>query len=149
MIEIQDDIWNYSNMGHIVVTTNGYVNAKGECTMGRGIALQAGQRFPQLPRHLGQRIEEDGNHLFEFKYGDVHLLTFPVKVMWSEPAKQWLIQRSCQELMNWLGSRDALVFIPRAGCDNGKLNWEAQVRPIFEQEFGGDQRILVVDKCCS
>jgi hypothetical protein len=146
MTEIQGDLWDHIHAGYIVITTNGYVNSKGKCTMGRGNALQAAQRYPELPKLLGTRIEEDGNHLFEFVLGDVKILTFPVKVMWWEPAKQWLIQRSCKELLMFIGNRDVNVFIPRAGCMNGQLDWLRQVRPIYEQEFGGDERIVVVDR---
>ena len=145
MQEIRDDIWSYGKIGHIVVTTNGHVNSRGQCVMGRGIALQAAKRFPHLPGILAARIQATGNHLYHFPLTQ-SILTFPVKEVWWEPAKQYLIQRSCQELLNWLGDRQEQVFIPHAGCANGGLDWLTQVKPIFEQEFGDDDRIVVVDR---
>ena len=142
MKEITGDIWDYRKQGYVVVTTNGFVKANGDCVMGRGIALQARNRFKGLAKALGTKINEGGNRVHVFE--SYKIITFPVKEVWWEPAKQWLIQRSCQQLLNCLNDRTDKAFIPHAGCQNGKLDWETQVKPIFEQEFGNDDRIIVV-----
>jgi len=57
MIETTGDLWEAHDLGHwVAITTNGIVNAKGQCVMGRGVARQAAQRFTWLPTHLGDRI---------------------------------------------------------------------------------------------
>lgn len=150
MQTVVGDIWEEQKKrpgSWIAITTNGSINRNGECVMGRGVALQARQRFSTLPLLLGQTIEEKGNRVHQFV--QFRVLTFPVKVRWFEPAKQWLIQRSCQDLMNWLNQRtenNLSVLIPHAGCKNGQLDWKTHVKPIFELEFGNDPRIIVVDK---
>lgn len=58
---IKTDIWAYWGVADaLCITTNGCV-VKGECVMGRGIALQAKQRFPGIALHLGRCIQAEGN----------------------------------------------------------------------------------------
>ncbi len=131
MIETIGDIWNHHGSGKwIVITTNGYVTRVGNCVMGRGTALQASKRFPNLPKELGDKIAVNGNHSYTFaKY---RIITFPVKRNWYEAAAPHLIQRSVDEL---IANADALhlteVYMPRPGCGNGGLRWDA-VRPLLE-----------------
>jgi len=64
MKEITGDIWDFYEKGFwIVITTNGNVKDNGEAVMGKGIALQARQRYPLLPSMLGKGILEIGNCL--------------------------------------------------------------------------------------
>lgn len=75
MLEAYGDIWdNIDAYDAVVITTNGFVKNNGEAVMGRGIALAAKERFPQLPFKLGQRILQHGNLSYAFsinsKYGN-------------------------------------------------------------------------------
>lgn len=48
--------------------------------MGKGIALQASERFPGLSQHLGHLLEEYGNRVFRIGLkNDKTLITFPTK----------------------------------------------------------------------
>lgn len=143
MKELTGNIWDYSLKGVICITTNGDVNKHGKCVMGRGLALQAAKRMPDLPTILGERISSEGNHVHEIEYGVLTLFSFPVKVHWNEKAKLWLIQRSCQELLMKQNGRN--IYITRAGCSNGLLSWEHEVKSIFEQEFNGNDAIFVIN----
>jgi hypothetical protein len=60
MIEKTGDIWE-SSEDYICITTNGYINVKGECVMGKGIALQCKERFPEFPKILGNHILKNNN----------------------------------------------------------------------------------------
>ena len=40
----------------IVITTNGFTKSNGEAVMGRGIAEQFKNAYPELPRVLGSKI---------------------------------------------------------------------------------------------
>jgi hypothetical protein len=134
----------YFNSSWIVIPTNGFVKKNGECVMGKGIALQAKEKFPDLPKELGDRIKEFGNRVFTFwKY---HIITFPVKHNWWERADLGLIEDSTKELQEIfkynLSGIKTPVYLPRVGCGNGKLDW-TKVKPILEKYL--DDRFIVTD----
>lgn len=135
MEEHMDDIWSAWKLGfYIIIPTNGFVKKNGEAVMGRGLAWQASQKFPTLPKELGDRIKSCGNMVFVFmKY---RIITFPVKHNWMEDADPELIKLSAIYLQdifkdNLMGLPTP-VFVPKVGCGNGKLNW-TNVKPILDK----------------
>lgn len=82
--EVHGDIWDYHSKGRwIVITTNGTVKNNGEAVMGRGVALQAKQRFPQLPKKVGSWMSYfggQGNQAGIFQ--EEKIVSFPVKHDW-------------------------------------------------------------------
>src|SRR5271163_955499 len=138
MIESSFDIWVYHNQpGNIVcITTNGFVKTNGQAVMGRGCALEAKQRFPDLPLRFGIYLKRQGNTAgYVFPSGhayDDKLLVFPVKHNWWETADLGLIAKSrtflCGEAIH---NPDIIYHLPRPGCGNGKLDWET-VEPYLE-----------------
>jgi hypothetical protein len=59
---IKADIWAYWGVADaLCITTNGSLKAGGELVMGRGIALDAAQRFPGMALHLGRQVRQNGN----------------------------------------------------------------------------------------
>jgi len=130
MIEIIDNIWKYYEQGHwICITTNGFVKNNGECVMGRGIALQCKQKFPEFPKILGNFISENGNIVgVHQKY---RIISFPVKHNWWEKGNLGLIEKSAYEL-SLIGSYIDNIFLTKPGCHNGKLDWK-NVKPILEK----------------
>ena len=126
----------------VVITTNGIVRKDGACVMGRGVALQAAQRFPDLPFVLGAAIEVDGNHVHAFR--DFRVFSFPVKQHWIEPADPDLIQQSARQLWYafWKMHLDK-VYLVRPGCGNGQLKWE-DVKPLIAPIL--DDRFIVVER---
>lgn len=124
MKEITGDLWDYVNDGYIVVTTNGAVNSRGECVMGRGTAIQAKNRYPGIAKRIGTMVRTHGNHVYIFDMDGFCLITFPVKHHWSEPADIKLIGRSLSELNILVNRTHATkIFLPRPGCGNGGLSW--------------------------
>jgi len=147
MKEIIGDLWDYKDKGYIVITTNGIVNAQDECVMGRGTALQAKTRFKGLAKRIGDNIRLHGNHVDLFLTAEgVKIITFPVKHHWAEKADISLIKRSIKELVdlvvNECGEK-SLIFMPRPGCGNGGLNWEA-IKPILQRYL--NKRFIVVER---
>ena len=64
----------------VVITTNGFVKANGECVMGKGCAKQVANMLPQVPKILGTLLKLHGNHVFHItSNNDTALLSFPVK----------------------------------------------------------------------
>ena len=98
--------------------------------MGRGIALQAKNKFPGIEYQIGTLIRELGNHVHLIGAG--RQCTFPVKHNWWEKANLILIRRSAVELAIIAYEHKKLVFsIPHPGCHNGGRTWE-EVRPLLE-----------------
>jgi hypothetical protein len=139
VLEDRVNLWSAS-ADAIVITTNGFVKRNGEAVMGRGCALEAAKKWPNLPKLLGEAILMNGNHVYGFRLGTVYLLlTFPVKHAWYEKADIVLIVRSAYELVEYV---DAWAFqkivMPRPGCGNGGLNWNVvrdAIEPIFDDRF--------------
>lgn len=148
MREITGDLWEAHGLGHwIAITTNGIVNAKGSLVMGRGVALQASQRFDWLPTHLGDRVRDAGNHVHCFS--PIRLFSFPVKHHWRDQADPALIARSAKELVDFVTDLGGLkrapesVYLVRPGCGNGRLTW-GDVKPLIAPIL--DDRFIVVNK---
>ncbi len=151
MKEITGDIWDYHGKGYwIVITTNGTLNTKGEAVMGKGIALQAKQRYPELPSELGKQIKgcslpygeyTQGNNLKVFYL--YKITTFPTKHNWWEKADLVLIEESCRQLQSACHGNQDTKYLVRPGCGVGQLNWK-DVKPILEKYL--DDRFIVVDR---
>lgn len=147
MIEVIGDLWTYPCPTK-VITTNGDVNKAGLAVMGRGVALQAAEKWPHIRKYLAQRLTE-GNVVhslgsFDVWGGSIHLISFPVKHHWHEKADLGLIQQSAVQLVKWMDIAPSLnreVVMPRPGCGNGGLSW-AEVKPVIDWL---DDRFLIID----
>lgn len=145
--EIKGDLFNPSTYrlypDAIVITTNGHIKKDGQAVMGRGCALEAKNRWPDISVLLGKRIRDGGNHVhfllrIDVPLLEIDILSFPVKYCWYEDANLDLIRRSCKELLSKaLASKYKNVILPRPGCGNGKLSWDI-VKPILEEELGDE-----------
>jgi hypothetical protein len=143
MTEQNGNLWNFhNNKQAVVVTTNGIINRNNEAVMGMGIALQAKQKFPDLPIELGLLIKAFGNKVFYFyKY---NLFSFPVKHNWKEKAKIELIIQSCRELKQLVDdNKIEQVYLVRPGCGAGKLDWESEVKPFIKDIL--DNRFTIIN----
>jgi hypothetical protein len=137
--EVVGNLWDHLGAMPVCITTGGLVSAKGECTMPRGCARQARERFPEVARQLGALILARGNHVHELAYG---LVSFPVENSPFELPGIGLIERSCSELRALVELRGwPQVLVPRPGCGGGGLQWP-EIRPILERYF--DDRFLVI-----
>ncbi len=126
MIEVFGNLWTYPADVRII-TTNGMVNSKGECVMGRGCAAEAKHRYPNLPKELAVKLKATGNHPYAFDEYDI--ITFPVKHKWFEWADLPLIKTSALQLAKMLDPNKIYV-LPRPGCGNGKRSWN-EVRGLL------------------
>lgn len=139
MIEETGDLWEAHGLGHwVAITTNGVVRKDGGCVMGRGVALEAARRFPDLPFDLGAYLRAKGNHVGLF--GDYRVASFPVKHHWREQADLDLIVESARELAVCVTLEVIRppVFMVRPGCGNGRLTWadvKPRIAPILDDGF--------------
>ena len=120
--------------------------------MGRGCALEASNKGPDLSMLLGDAIRHNGNvTIYLYAAGDdagngsviaEALISVPVKKNWWEKADLGLLFRSVvalTEIVDLQGFRR--VVLPRPGCGNGGLDWEL-VRPVISAVL--DDRFTVV-----
>lgn len=146
MKEIIDDLFAQRGPKSVlVIPANGQVKYGTQtAVMGAGVAKQAAEIWPELPKLLGRAIMMNGNHVFHFMVSHKeHVITFPTKEHWAQSSRLSLIEKSTRELINLaaLLPRDSVVYLPRVGCGLGKLNWE-EVKSILEKYL--DDRFIVV-----
>lgn len=141
MKEIYDDIWKYHNQeSYICITINGFVKANGQAVMGKGIAYQCKQRYPEFSKLLGNAIIKNGNIVNLFN--NYHIITIPVKHNWWEKGNLQLIEKSIKQLSEIRNNNNVKIYLTRPGCHNGKLNWK-DVKPILEKYL--DDNFIVCD----
>lgn len=129
---IEADIWKYHELDNwVVITTNGELNKKGENIMGKGLALQAKEKFPLLPKMIGDLIKKYGN--IPFKFPMWKIITFPTKNTWREEADLLLIEQSCIHLKE-ITDIHFPIFMPPVGCGCGMRSW-TEVKPILDRHL--------------
>ena len=146
MQEIYGDIWEQHKLKRwVVITTNGTVRKDGACVMGRGVAKQAADKFPNLPFKLGEALKVGGNNVHIFDY--LKIITLPVKYGWREPADLALIERSLKQLVAWADvppRKHGKFYMVRPGCANGRRDWETEVKPLCVKYL--DDRFVIVER---
>ncbi len=110
--------------------------------MGKGLALQFKQRFPENFRQYQQACQSG-----EAKAGQMlivptgrlinprYIINFPTKRHWKNPSRLEDIQTGLQALIaevKRLGVRS--IAVPPLGCGNGGLDW-TRVAPLIESAF--------------
>ncbi len=140
MKQVQGDLWDYHQYGPVCITTNGIIKKDNTLVMGAGIALQAKQRFPEIPHKLAMAVSEHGNHAFYLPAEN--LFSFPTKNDWRDKSDINLIAESALQLVG-LTSRLGFtqVYLPKPGCANGQLSWP-KVRTVIGAVL--DDRFTVV-----
>ena len=153
MIEEIGDLWDKHAEGYwIGITINGFIKSNNRLVMGRGIAKEALDRYPDIDLILADIIKRRGLGVVNL-YPE-RLWFFPVKHNWWEQADIKLIEASARELrqikdyINELQKKAEAssrytdrVYLPRLGCGNGRLKWE-DVKPVLEPYF--DDRFIIM-----
>lgn len=152
MIELSyaGDIFNLPGKYEAVcVTTNGAVKRNGELAMGKGIALSAAQKYPELPKIFGQMVSQYGNHAYMLpatnKNGlPIHIISFPTKRHFKYNSEMSLILQSAKEIVKMADMYDfKKIYMVRPGCGCGKLDWHSQVKNPLSHIL--DDRFIVVN----
>lgn len=149
MIEIQANMWAMIpeyDPDAVCVTTCQVTNSRGHLVMGAGIAKQAKERHPELPRFWGKAIsEEEDDIIVTSGLASYALVAFHTKMHWRDPSILSLIRKSATSLRNVADqNRWQCVFLPRPGCSNGKLLW-SEVKPILE-DVGLNDRFIIFNR---
>lgn len=137
MLEKQGDLFE-SGCDLLCVTTNGIVKPNNELVMGKSIALQFKEKWPELPRMFGACVKRYGNLpaialTRDFKQ---KVASIPTKNHYKDDSDPALIVRSITKLVslidayedkNWIKT----IALTRPGCGNGGLQWE-HVKKMIE-----------------
>ena len=131
------DMWTaFATADLFLITTNSTIRKDGALVMGRGIALQARDRFSGLAASLGQHILNTcgpSGLLVGPRWPEAKLGAFQVKVHYSQPASLELVRHSTAMLCAWCAAHpDAQVVLNYPGIGNGRLRRET-VLPIIAQ----------------
>lgn len=137
MILHEGNMWSaWDKTDHFLITTNGCITYDGRLVMGRGIALEAKNRWPELPYKLAVAIRREGNldladrmWLYYVILGK-KLGIFQVKRNWQDKASTGIIYTSTCELDAIARELpDESFHLNYPGIGNGKLSID-QVQPI-------------------
>jgi hypothetical protein len=143
--EVFGDLWTIEADARCI-TTNAMTNSMGSAIMGKGIALAANNRYPDIAYKLGLALKMHGPQVEVVRIDETgaYLVVFPTKIDWKDPSPLWLIERSAKELIQLADDlKLEKVVCPRPGAKNGKRNYEKEVRPILEDLW--DDRFTVID----
>jgi len=151
MIEISGNLFNppLEKVDAICITTNGVVKKNGELVMGAGVAKQAANKVPALPKIWGNYVAVQGNHVYWyttrkfFPIIPITFVSFPTKQDWRDKSDISLIKQSCLELVKLSDNMQwKKVLLTRPGCGLGGLNWEKEVKPVISELL--DDRIHII-----
>lgn len=120
MQTLTGDLWDGPPEAWRVVTVNLTRRHDGSAVMGRGVAKQAADLYPDLPRRLGHAIADEAAG--PFFASDVRIAALPVKRHWRDRADPDLIARGLRRLRAWLLAHpDEELRTPLVGAGFGEL----------------------------
>ena len=142
----------YKNGNLLEAPAEALVNAVNTVgVMGKGIALQFKQRFPQNMQEYAQACkarEVVVGRMFVTETGELlgprWLVNFPTKQHWRNPSKiEWLIE-GLVDLRRFIVVNNVnSIAIPALGAGNGGLNWEV-VRFQIESALGDLEQVEIL-----
>jgi hypothetical protein len=149
------DLWDLHAAGAwAVVPTNVGWKSNGDNVMGRGLALEARQRWPDLPAWYGSACRRGLTGIVY--HVERRLVMFPTKPLLhrADPARSWAgratllqITRSAEQLRPWLGtswaSQRREVVMPLVGCGNGGLRIK-HVVALLQRTLGDVENLRLV-----
>ena len=122
----------FESPAEVLVNT---VNTQG--VMGKGIALQFKQLFPEMfraYRSLCERGEIEIGSLWLYRTEHKSVLCFPTKREWRLPSKLEYVEAGLRSLLRTYEIANIhSIALPALGCGNGGLDFESQVRPLMER----------------
>jgi hypothetical protein len=122
-----------------MITTNPIRRKDGAVVMGRGIAKEAKDRYPELPHDFGQALQELHPEVDQFCVGPINVYEgtpiwfFMVKDHWRNKASLQIIQQSVFYLKHGFVNLDQKrIDLNFPGIGNGGLTRE-EVLPLLQE----------------
>lgn len=136
---VKGNIWDQLYKTDLIcITTNSTIKNNGSLVMGRGIALEAKNRFKDIDIYAGRII----NHLEiyglkVFIYNQQLVGLFQTKDNWKNNSSLKIIEYSCKKLCDFINNplyyrANFRVDLPYPGINNGRLTKD-KVYPIISK----------------
>ena len=139
MILEKGNMWDVFHKTDIfMITTNPIIRNDGAVVMGRGIALEAKKRFPQLPYDFGKELKSLHPEIDQESVGQIGVYDgtpiwfFMVKHHWRDAASLRIIEQSVFYLKYGFKISDKRIDLNFPGIGNGRLE-RNRVLPILEE----------------
>jgi O-acetyl-ADP-ribose deacetylase (regulator of RNase III) len=119
--------------------------------MGKGIALQFKESFPENFKLYRQAVEKEEirpGKMFVYQTnrldGVRYIINFPTKTDWYRNSKYEYIEDGLKDLVTIIKENNIKsIAIPPLGCGNGKLKW-GKIKPIMEKYLDPLQDIEII-----
>jgi hypothetical protein len=117
MVLLKGNMWDvYEESDLFCITTNSYVTGSGHLVMGRGIAEEAAEKFPELPAAFGSLILDYARdsstkiNYYLVHHVALHMAAFQVKYHYRHPARIELIKGATKKLSQMARERPTWRF---------------------------------------
>ncbi len=104
--------------------------------MGKGLAKGFKDIYPNMFLEYQTMCETgafDIGKLYLYKTSNKWILNFPTKKNWRQPSKIEYIEAGLETFVNIYSSEVITdIAFPKIGCGHGELDWDSQVKPVFE-----------------
>lgn len=129
------------NLFNDLETTDAIINTV-NCVgiMGKGIALQFKERFPEnydqyaIKCRTGE-IKIGKSFVYPIPNSKKYIINFPTKNHWRNPSKLEYIDKGLDDLLKIIKEYNLTsVTMPALGCGNGNLDWNL-VKPLIEKKL--------------
>lgn len=105
--------------------------------MGKGIAKQYKLIYPEMYKQYRYFCEQgmlEIGKLWLYKNETKWILNFPTKEHWRNPSKVEYIESGLKKFVETYEEKGIhSISFPQLGTGNGGLDWEAEVKPLFEK----------------
>ena len=105
--------------------------------MGKGIAKQYKQLYPEMYKQYRYFCEQElliTEKLWLYKDETKWILNFPTKKHWRAPSEIEYIESGLKKFIETYEEKGIYsISFPQLGTGNGGLDWELEVKPLFEK----------------
>ncbi len=137
-------------------TTGNLLESDAECLvntvncegfMGKGIAYQFKQRYPQNNKDYIRACRSGELHIGALHYFEENgklIVNFPTKDKWREKSRMYYVEDGLELLANLIIDRSlASIALPPLGCGNGGLAWSDVKRTINSKLSSVEDKCLI------
>lgn len=144
---LKGNIWDYTDEKNIIVIPiNKEIGSNGMLVMGKGVALDCKNRYPESPKILAQLINnkpEQATYYIE----ELNILGFATKHSWRDRKSDLLlIERGLMEMLELAKTTiwSNFTILPKLGCGLGGLDWGSEVEPLMAHYLTDPKYVVLI-----